>query len=69
LRQYQFVARAITPGWAEAQVNVIDGDEGVSANGRLIELHILRARLNGGIFNKAARGELRLWLPVGLVWG
>jgi DNA invertase Pin-like site-specific DNA recombinase len=33
------------------------------------ELHILRARLNGGIRNKAARGELRRGLPVGLVWG
>jgi DNA invertase Pin-like site-specific DNA recombinase len=33
------------------------------------ELHVLRARLNGGIRNKAARGELRKALPVGLVWG
>jgi DNA invertase Pin-like site-specific DNA recombinase len=33
------------------------------------ELHILRARLDGGIRNKAARGELRRALPVGLVWG
>src|SRR6516225_3838181 len=33
------------------------------------ELHILRARLNGGIRNKAARGELRRGLPVGFVWG
>src|SRR5260221_6552117 len=33
------------------------------------ELHVLRARLNGGIKNKAARGELRRGLPVGLVWG
>src|SRR5262249_33889504 len=32
------------------------------------ELHILRARLNGGIRNKAARGELRRGLPVGFVW-
>jgi DNA invertase Pin-like site-specific DNA recombinase len=32
------------------------------------ELHILRARLHGGIRNKAARGELRTALPVGLVW-
>src|SRR5271167_2959306 len=28
------------------------------------ELHVLRARLNGGIRNKAARGELRRGLPV-----
>src|SRR6266540_3131331 len=33
------------------------------------ELHILRARLDGGVRNKAARGELRRALPVGLVWG
>ncbi|HXZ76508.1 MAG TPA: recombinase family protein, partial [Streptosporangiaceae bacterium] len=33
------------------------------------ELHILRARLHGGIRSKAARGELRRPLPVGLVWG
>ena len=30
---------------------------------------MLRARLEGGIRNKAARGELRRGLPVGLVWG
>jgi len=33
------------------------------------ELHVLRTRLEGGIRNKAARGELRKALPVGLVWG
>jgi DNA invertase Pin-like site-specific DNA recombinase len=33
------------------------------------ELHIIRARLDGGIRNKAARGELRRGLPVGFVWG
>jgi DNA invertase Pin-like site-specific DNA recombinase len=33
------------------------------------ELYILRARLNGEIQNKAARGELRRGLPVGFVWG
>jgi hypothetical protein len=48
-------------------------------NGRLLlglkgtmseaELYVLRARLNGGIRNKAARGELRRGLPVGFVWG
>ncbi|MGO9496676.1 MAG: recombinase family protein, partial [Solirubrobacteraceae bacterium] len=31
------------------------------------ELHFIRARLVGGLRNKAARGELRLPLPVGLV--
>jgi hypothetical protein len=30
---------------------------------------VLRARLDGGIRNKAARGELRRGLPVGLIWG
>src|SRR5437868_8817012 len=33
------------------------------------ELHILRARLDGGVRNKAARGELKRGLPVGLIWG
>jgi DNA invertase Pin-like site-specific DNA recombinase len=33
------------------------------------ELHVMRARLNGGIRNKAARGELRRSLPIGFVWG
>ena len=32
------------------------------------ELHVLRARLQGGIRNKARRGELKLPLPVGLVY-
>src|ERR1051325_9729498 len=34
-----------------------------------IELFTIRARLDGGIRNKAARGELRRGLPVGFVWG
>jgi DNA invertase Pin-like site-specific DNA recombinase len=33
------------------------------------ELHLLRARMIGGLRNKAARGELRVALPAGLVWG
>jgi len=32
------------------------------------ELHMLRARLRGGILNKARRGELKTPLPVGLVY-
>ena len=32
------------------------------------ELHILKSRLQGGILNKARRGELELPLPVGLVY-
>ncbi|MFO8175995.1 MAG: recombinase family protein [Longimicrobiales bacterium] len=32
------------------------------------ELHVLRARLQGGILNKARRGELKMGLPVGLVY-
>lgn len=32
------------------------------------ELHVLKARLQGGIRHKARRGELRLTLPVGLVY-
>jgi hypothetical protein len=33
------------------------------------ELHTLPARLDGGMRNKAARGELRRGRPVVLVWG
>src|SRR5690348_10560185 len=32
------------------------------------ELHFIRARLRGGIISKARRGELRMGLPVGLVY-
>ena len=32
------------------------------------ELHVLRARLPGGILNRARRGELRCPLPVGLIY-
>jgi DNA invertase Pin-like site-specific DNA recombinase len=32
------------------------------------ELHVLRARLIGGILNKAQRGDLKIPLPVGLVY-
>jgi DNA invertase Pin-like site-specific DNA recombinase len=48
-----------------------------TTNGRLLlglkgqiselELHTIRARLTAGLLNKAARGELALALPVGLV--
>jgi DNA invertase Pin-like site-specific DNA recombinase len=33
------------------------------------ELHVLKARLIGGMLNKARRGELKIPLPVGLVYG
>ena len=33
------------------------------------ELHVIRARLDGGIRSKAAKGELRRGLPVGFIWG
>ena len=32
------------------------------------ELHVLRARLIGGILNKARRGELQCRVPIGLVY-
>jgi DNA invertase Pin-like site-specific DNA recombinase len=32
------------------------------------ELHVLRARLQGGILNKATRGELKIPLPAGFVY-
>jgi len=37
--------------------------------GIMSELHVLRARLTGGIRNKATCGELRCGLPAGLIWG
>lgn len=42
---------------------------GVKGTMSEMELHTLRARLEGGVRNKAARGELERGLPVGLVWG
>ena len=33
------------------------------------ELHVLRARLRGGLINKARRGELKTPLPIGFVYG
>ncbi len=45
---------------------IVLGMKGIMAE---CELHVLRARLNGGIRSKAARGQLRRGLPVGLVWG
>ncbi|MDA2924465.1 recombinase family protein [Acidobacteria bacterium AH-259-L09] len=32
------------------------------------ELHVMRARMRGGVLNKARRGELALPLPIGLVY-
>src|SRR5246500_562596 len=32
------------------------------------ELHVIRARLRGGIINKARRGELEMRLPIGFVY-
>ncbi len=32
------------------------------------EIHLLQARMRGGLLNKARRGELRIGLPVGLVY-
>jgi len=59
---------------------IADGDgvyDPAAPNGRLLlglkgqlsewELHTIRARLTAGLLNKAARGELALQLPVGLV--
>ncbi len=33
-----------------------------------VEISILRTRLRGGVLSKAARGELRIGLPVGLIY-
>jgi DNA invertase Pin-like site-specific DNA recombinase len=42
---------------------------GLKGTMREAELHIIRARLDGGIRNQAARGQLRRGLPVGFIWG
>src|SRR5213594_1808622 len=52
------------PGWFNDRL--VLGLKGTMSEA---ELHVLRARLDGGIRNKAARGELRRGLPVGFVWG
>ena len=41
---------------------------GSRARCREAELHFIRARLRGGQLSKARRGELRMALPVGLVY-
>src|SRR5262249_62103356 len=42
---------------------------GVKGTMREAELHVLRARLRGGILSKAKRGELRGPIPIGFVYG
>ena len=41
---------------------------GIKGTMSAAELHLLKARLHGGIVNKARRGELKKPLPVGLVY-
>ena len=52
------------PGWFNDRL--VLGLKGTMSEA---ELHLLRARLDGGIRHKAARGELRRGLPIGFVWG
>lgn len=52
------------PGWFNDRLLL-----GLKGTMSEAELHIIRARLDGGIRNKAARGELRRGLPTGFVWG
>jgi DNA invertase Pin-like site-specific DNA recombinase len=64
---------ALTASWSAAAEGV---NSPLHNNDRLLlglkgtmseaELHLIRARLDGGLRNKAQRGELRLTLPVGL---
>src|SRR5258708_7503766 len=63
-RQYALAAKARELGWPNDRITA--GQKGPVSEP---ELAVLRARLNGGIRNKAARGELRRGLPVGFVWG
>src|SRR6188508_1537164 len=57
---------ATTPPGTGCSTWLVLGMKGIMSEA---ELHVLRARLTGGIRNKAARGQLRTGLPVGLVWG
>lgn len=41
---------------------------GMKASITEMELHYIRARMQGGLINKAARGDLRLRLPVGYIY-
>ena len=50
---------------AEFNDSLILGMKGTFAQA---ELHLIRARLHGGKLHKAAKGELRFSLPVGLVF-
>jgi hypothetical protein len=53
LRQYNFVARAIALGWSEAQIHVIDEDQGVSAS---------------GLFDRAGFAQLTAEVALGTRW-
>ncbi len=80
-RQYALKNRALALGWRLDQIIVIDEDglyDPGFFNDRLLlglkgtmseaEIHFLRARLQGGILNKAKRGELKMRLSVGFVY-
>jgi hypothetical protein len=66
-RRQRRVINVVT--WPSAPQKLIKAYRLLKATMAEAELHVLRARLEGGIKNKASRGELRRRLPVGLVWG
>lgn len=41
---------------------------GAGVEGHDVRLHILKARMRGGVMNKARRGELKMMPPVGLAY-
>ena len=67
-RQYALRERAVALGWPTERIVVIDQDLGHSGTMSEAELHVLRARLRGGILNKAQRAALKLPLPMGLAY-
>jgi len=56
--------------WGDERVYFHDDAGRLTAKGTMseAELHVLHARLQGGIRNKARRGELKIPLPVGLAY-
>ena len=66
-RQYGLRQRAIALGWSDERIRTIDDDQGKSG-AHSADRSGFRARLIGGQRSKAQRGELRLRLPIGLVY-
>jgi DNA invertase Pin-like site-specific DNA recombinase len=65
LRQLCRTPEAASGGaWADARRDQV----GLKGTMSEAQLHVLRARLRGGILNKARRGDLETPLPIGFVY-